>query len=111
VPRIREVGGNKLLAVFKTLFSWPALQIVWQHRPDLLLTNGPGTCMPLCMAAYLLRVLGLHDTTLIYVESWCRTKSLSTTGRLLYPFADRLVVQWEDVKEGYPAADLCGWLY
>lgn len=53
-----------------------------------------GTCLPICLAAYALRFLGLLPVRVVFVESLCRVQSLSLTGRLLYYLADRFVVQW-----------------
>ena len=34
---------------------------------------------------------------LLYVESFCRVKSLSLTGKLLKPIVDKFIVQWPDL--------------
>ncbi|KIS67078.1 N-acetylglucosaminyldiphosphodolichol N-acetylglucosaminyltransferase anchoring subunit ALG14 [Mycosarcoma maydis] len=61
---------------------------------DVILMNGPGTCVPIVIAVYLLRVLALPSPKLIYVESFARVKSLSLTAKLIRPFVDRFVLQW-----------------
>lgn len=58
-----------------------------------------GTCLPLCLAGYALRFLGVKRVKVIFVESFCRVQSLSLTGRLLYYLADRFVVQWPGLVE------------
>jgi beta-1,4-N-acetylglucosaminyltransferase len=58
-----------------------------------------GTCLPICMAGYLLRYCGVRPVRVVFVESFCRVKTLSLTGRLLYYFADRFVVQWPQLKD------------
>ncbi|PYH46106.1 glycosyltransferase family protein [Aspergillus saccharolyticus JOP 1030-1] len=85
--------------------------------PDIILTNGPATAVCVILAARLLRLwhalhvavgLGSHsgsDTTLssdfklrtIFVESWARVTTLSLSGKLLLPFADRFLVQWPEL--------------
>lgn len=65
---------------------------------DVLLLNGPGTCFVLCVAAYINRFLGLPSPKLVYVETFARVRTLSLTGKLLRPIADRFIVQWPDRK-------------
>eukprot|EP01031_Cornospumella_fuschlensis_P032110 gene32109-38831_t len=45
---------------------------------------------------------------ILYVESFCRVQHLSLTGKLLYPIADRFIVQWEDLAEKYSRAEYLG---
>lgn len=73
--------------------------MVWKSRPDLLLVNGPGTCLPVCLSALALRFFGLLDTRVVFVESVCRVTSLSLTGRMLYYLADQVQVQWPELKQ------------
>lgn len=51
-----------------------------------------GTCLPVCYAAFLLRAVGLASSRIVFAESFCRVKTLSLTGKLLYPIADKVVV-------------------
>ncbi|XP_030379266.1 UDP-N-acetylglucosamine transferase subunit ALG14 homolog [Scaptodrosophila lebanonensis] len=104
VPRSREVGQSWLSSIFTTLWAllW-SFWLVWRDRPQLLLCNGPGTCVPYCYVAFLLRLLGrLPATTkIVFVESYCRVKTLSLSGRLLLPLADMFVVQWPALATRY----------
>lgn len=40
------------------------------------------------------QLLGLFSFRSVFVESFCRTQTLSLAGRLLYPVVDTFVVQW-----------------
>ena len=56
IPRSREVGQSWLTSNFTTLRALaPAAGIVLRRRPRLLLVNGPGTCIPVCAAAFVFR--------------------------------------------------------
>ncbi|EEP77082.1 conserved hypothetical protein [Uncinocarpus reesii 1704] len=91
--------------------------------PDLILTNGPGIAVCVIVAARILRFLswllvlspppfekpdklrrskGSRRRYLrtIFVESWARVTTLSLSGKLVLPIADRFLVQWEPL-EGY----------
>ncbi|PWY76410.1 glycosyltransferase family protein [Aspergillus sclerotioniger CBS 115572] len=92
--------------------------------PDIILTNGPATAVCVVLAARLLRLWfflcgvfsvgrGTKSGTsapsdfqlrTIFVESWARVKTLSLSGKLLLPFADRFLVQWPGLegKKAWP---------
>ncbi|XP_008107394.1 UDP-N-acetylglucosamine transferase subunit ALG14 homolog isoform X2 [Anolis carolinensis] len=71
---------------------------------SLVLCNGPGTCVPICVSALLLKMLGLKKVTIVYIESICRVENLSLSGKILYYFSDYFFVQWPTLKEKYPKA-------
>ncbi|XP_036308726.1 UDP-N-acetylglucosamine transferase subunit ALG14 homolog isoform X1 [Pipistrellus kuhlii] len=109
IPRSREVRQPWLTTVLTTLHAaCLSLPLTLRVRPDLVLCNGPGTCVPVCAAAVLLGVLGVKRVTLVYVESLCRVEHLSLTGRLLRPFADYFLVQWPALKAKYPSSVYLG---
>ncbi|XP_015752686.1 PREDICTED: LOW QUALITY PROTEIN: UDP-N-acetylglucosamine transferase subunit ALG14 homolog [Acropora digitifera] len=103
IPRSREVHQSWLSTILTTLnavfFSFP---LVFGEKPDLLLCNGPGTCIPICLAVFVLKVSGLKDVRMVFVESICRVKTLSLSGKILYHFADHFFVQWKQLQEKYP---------
>ncbi|XP_059530947.1 UDP-N-acetylglucosamine transferase subunit ALG14 homolog [Myotis daubentonii] len=109
IPRSREVRQSWLSTVATTLHSaCLSLPLTYRVRPDLVLCNGPGTCVPICAAAVLLGVLGVKRVTVVYVESLCRAEHLSLTGRILRPFADYFLVQWPALKRKYPTSVYLG---
>lgn len=96
VPRSREVRQSYASAVLSTGRAvWAAVPLVWREQPDLVLTNGPGTCVPIVAAAAGLRLLGRNqDARLVFVESFCRVKNISLSGKILQWLVDLFVVQW-----------------
>nr|XP_034978976.1 UDP-N-acetylglucosamine transferase subunit ALG14 homolog isoform X4 [Zootoca vivipara] len=75
---------------------------------SLVLCNGPGTCVPICASALLVRMLGIKNVTIVYVESICRVENLSLSGKILYHFSDYFFVQWPALKEKYPKSIYLG---
>jgi len=65
---------------------------------DVLILNGPGTCFVLCIAVYISKFFGLPAPRIIYVETFARVKSLSLSGKLIRPFADRFITQWPRLR-------------
>lgn len=106
IARAREVGQSAAWAVWGTLRGFAhALRVVHAEQPRLLLVNGPGTCIPVCAAAVLLRALGLAPRTLliVFVESVCRVEALSVSGHAAYwlGLADVVAVQWRQLQARY----------
>jgi len=98
IKRSREVGQSWLTTVFTTLIStMHSILLVPKLSPNLVLCNGPGTCIPICIGALVTRMLFLGDPTIVFVESFCRVQSLSLSGKLLYPFVDKFIVQWPEL--------------
>ncbi|CAI5776705.1 Hypothetical predicted protein [Podarcis lilfordi] len=103
IPRSREVRQLWSSSVVTTLRSmFYSLPLTFRLKPDLVLCNGPGTCVPICASALLLRMLGIKSVTIVYVESICRVENLSLSGKILYHFSDYFIVQWPALKEKYP---------
>ncbi|PIK41502.1 putative UDP-N-acetylglucosamine transferase subunit ALG14-like [Apostichopus japonicus] len=109
IPRSREVRQSYLTSIASTLYAtWYAFPLVFRVKPDLVLVNGPGTCIPVCAASFMLRVLGLRTVIQVYVESICRVEHLSVSGLIMYYFADKLLVQWPQLVTKYPRAQYIG---
>uniref|UniRef100_A0A8C8VLA3 UDP-N-acetylglucosamine transferase subunit ALG14 n=1 Tax=Pelusios castaneus TaxID=367368 RepID=A0A8C8VLA3_9SAUR len=109
IPRCREVqqswSSSILTTVYSIFYSFP---LTFKLKPDLILCNGPGTCVPVCLSALLLGILGLKKVIIVYVESICRVETLSLSGKILYYFSDYFIVQWPALKEKYPKSVYLG---
>lgn len=100
IPRSRNVdqsfGSSIISTIYATVTSFP---ILWRFKPNVILCNGPGTCVPICVVAFILRCLFLSNCRIIFVESICRVRSLSLTGSIMQYFADVFVVQWPQLND------------
>eukprot|EP00933_Yihiella_yeosuensis_P054767 TRINITY_DN5331_c2_g1_i1.p1 TRINITY_DN5331_c2_g1~~TRINITY_DN5331_c2_g1_i1.p1 ORF type:complete len:245 (-),score=20.86 TRINITY_DN5331_c2_g1_i1:167-829(-) len=109
VPRSREVGQSWSSSAVSTAKAFIfCLSLVWKIRPQVVLVNGPGTCVPVVAAAFFFEIFCMRPVSLLFVESVCRVRSLSMTGKILYRFADLFVVHWEELVERYPKAKHLG---
>uniref|UniRef100_A0A915B3X9 UDP-N-acetylglucosamine transferase subunit ALG14 n=2 Tax=Parascaris univalens TaxID=6257 RepID=A0A915B3X9_PARUN len=100
IGRSREVLQSYFTAILSTLRAlMHSFAVVWKERPDVLLCNGPGTCIPVCFAAAMFDLLRLRDTRIFFIESICRVKSLSLSALILYylRIPDSIIVQWRDL--------------
>ncbi|KAJ0533478.1 putative oligosaccharide biosynthesis protein Alg14 [Helianthus annuus] len=111
IYRSREVGQSYITSVGTTLYALAhALWLMVKIRPQVILCNGPGTCIPICAIAFVFKVLGIRWSHIFYVESIARVKRLSLSGLLLYKLrmADQLFVQWPSLQKQYPRAHYVG---
>ncbi|CUA69242.1 UDP-N-acetylglucosamine transferase subunit ALG14 [Rhizoctonia solani] len=122
MPRARRVHQSLVSTPFTALYS-----LVWTLRfmtlpailskrkfADALVINGPGTCVALVLVAYFNRFWWLESPRIIYVESFARVNSLSLSGKLVQPLADRFLVQWPTLAQteglGIGTPHYRGWL-
>ncbi|KAJ9690933.1 hypothetical protein PVL29_013203 [Vitis rotundifolia] len=113
IYRSREVGQSYITSVWTTIIAIAhALWIMIKIRPQVILCNGPGTCLPLCVIAFLFKVVGIRWSSTFYVESIARVRRLSLSGLLLYKLrmADQFFVQWPQLQKKYPRAHYVGCL-
>ncbi|KAL7716987.1 UDP-N-acetylglucosamine transferase subunit ALG14 [Entamoeba marina] len=97
IPRSRSVGQSYFTSIFTTLYAlFVCFKMMYIIDADVLLCNGPGTCVPVCIACWLLH---LKKVKLIYLESVCRVTTLSLSGKILQHLVDVFVIQWEELKK------------
>jgi beta-1,4-N-acetylglucosaminyltransferase len=101
ITRSRKVHQSYFSSIFTTLQSFfDCLKLMIIERPNLILCNGPGTCVPVCLVAFLFKVFYINSSCKIaFIESYCRVKSLSLTGWLLLYLSDIFVVQWPQISK------------
>ncbi|KAH1124013.1 hypothetical protein GYH30_013973 [Glycine max] len=111
IYRSREVGQSYITSIWTTLIAMVhALWLMIKIRPEVILCNGPGTCIPLCSIAFIFKILGIRWSSIFYVESIARVRRLSLSGLLLYKLrmVDQLFVQWPQLQRQYPRATYVG---
>lgn len=82
-----------------TLLAWRFLR---RERPDLVVSTGAAVAIPFFVLA---RFFGAKTA---YIEVIDRVHSPTVTGRIVYPFAHRFYVQWEEQRRFYPNARCVG---
>lgn len=99
------MGQSWFTTVFTTAYALVhSVSLVVRVLPDVVICNGPGTCVPVCVAAFALRFFGLKWCKIVFVESFCRSRSLSLSGRMLYPLSDVFVVHWKGLERKISAS-------
>ncbi|KAM0904968.1 hypothetical protein ACQ4PT_017665 [Festuca glaucescens] len=111
IYRSREVGQSYITSIGTTVLAvLHAMWLIIRIRPQVIFCNGPGTCIPLCASAFILKVLGLGWSSIFYIEGIARVKKLSLSSLLLYKLrlADQFFVQWPQLQQKYPRAQCAG---
>ncbi len=88
---------------FKLFFQ--AKRILKFEQPDIIITTGALISFPFCLLAK------MKGKKIVYIESFARIHDKSLTGRLVYPFADLFLVQWEEMVKVYPKAEFVGSIF
>ncbi len=91
---------------FKLIYNcFKSIFLYLKVHPDYIITTGVHTAGPMCLIGK------MFGSRIIYIETFANMVSKTATGRLLYPIADRFIVQWSSMKKIYPNAVDGGWIY
>jgi len=110
IPRSREVGQSFFTSIFSTLkaFVFSFIKVA-QIKPEIILANGPGTCLPICVSGFITKIIGITPCCCIALaESYACISHPSLTTKLLHPIVDVLFVQWTGLLKLYPSAIYSG---
>lgn len=101
ITRSRKVHQSYVSSILTTLKSLiDCFPLLLHSRPDLILCNGPSTCVPICLVAFLLKIFYVNaGCRIAFIESFCRVKTLSLSGKILLYLSDIFVVQWPDIQK------------
>ena len=88
-----EYIGVSLIKMIKSFL--PIFKIFKTEKPQMVISTGSEIAIPTFIIA---RIMGIKT---IYIESWCRVKTRSHTGKVLYYFSDLFLVQWPDLVKVY----------
>lgn len=96
--------------IIKYLFIFIAMIIksmylVIKIRPKAIVTTGTHTAVPIC---YMGKLFGCK---IIYIETFANINSQTLAGKIVYPIADKFIIQWETMKKLYPKADYYGGIF
>lgn len=75
-----------------------AIKVLKKEKPDLIISSGAAVAVPFF---YFGKLFGAKT---VYIEVFDRIDKPTLTGKLVYPVADKIIVQWEEMKKVYPKA-------
>lgn len=96
----------KIIYPFKLIANcFKSLYFFLKIRPDVVITTGTHTAVPMCYIAHFFK------KKVIFIETFANSKGPTKSGKMVYPIADKFIVQWESMLEFYPKAIFGGWIY
>ena len=103
---LHQVNRREKSFIFRMIGnSLKTLRILISERPDAVISTGALATIPMCLFG---KIFGKK---IIFIESFAKVNSQTLTGKLVYKFADRFYVQWEEMKQFYPNAICKGGIY
>ena len=97
---------KKIKYFFKTTFNTiKSLCVFIKIRPKAIVTTGTHTAMPMCIIGKLL------GAKIIFIETYANVFTPTGSGKFIYKFADKFIVQWEDMLKVYPKATYLGGIF
>lgn len=102
MPKHETVRGylGVIPRLISNIVAFVKLHVKYNVR--IVLTTGPGVVL---LHAGLLRLIRRE---VVFVESWCRFRSISRTGRILHWLGATIYVQNEEVLQLLPRLKYCG---
>lgn len=82
-----------------------SLKIILSFKPDVIITTGSHTAVPMCLMAKLFR------KKIIWILCHARVITKERSANTIYPLTDLFIVQWESAKKLYPKAKYYGGVY
>lgn len=103
---LNQINRKEVLFLPKLIINMVrSIYIIMKERPKVMITTGALATIPIAL------LIKLFGGKLIYLESFAKVSSKNLTGNLLYRFADRFYVQWEEMLKLYPNAIFKGGIY
>ena len=92
--------------IFKFMFNcFKSIFLYFKYSPKYIITTGTHTAVPMCYIGKFFR------SKIIFIETFANRESKTLAGRLVYPIADKFIVQWEEMLKLYPKAECWGWIF
>ncbi len=104
IPRPRVIYDKSVIrSVLLTIKSIIAsFGIVMRSTALGIVSAGPGLTVPLFLWAFVFK------KKRVFIESWSRVTTRSTSGVICYYLSDLFFVQWPELKKEYPKAIYAG---
>lgn len=74
-------------------------------KPDVVVSTGTHTAVFMCYIAKIFR------KKVIWIETFANRNTGTLAGKIVYPIADKFIVQWEEMKKVYKNSYYFGSLF
>lgn len=103
----RPEGKSRNLAFFLSIFKnfFFAFKKIRQFKPKVIITTGSHTAIPFCIMGKLM------GCKIVWILSFARINSKASSANLIYPIADKFIVQWAEMQNHYKKSIYLGSIY
>lgn len=103
----RSKGQKRNLSFIFSLIvnAFLSLKILIQHYPKAIITTGSHTAIPMCLLGK------LSGAKIIWILSYARINSKAFSADIIYPIADKFIVQWPGMQKFYEKSIYLGGIY
>ena len=103
----RSKGQKRNLSFVFSLIvnAFLSLKILIGHFPKAIITTGSHTAIPMCLLG---KITGVK---IIWILSYARINSRAFSADIIYPIADKFIIQWPGVQKFYKKAVYLGGIY
>lgn len=103
----RPNGNKRSITFFLNLFYnfFLTIRFLFTHFPKVIITTGSHTAVPICLLG---KLLGIK---IVWILSYARVNSRAFSATLIYPIADKFIIQWPGVQKFYKKAIFLGGIY
>lgn len=103
---ISQVNRSEKFFLLKLIkITFQSFRIYLKEKPDVVISTGALSVIPTILIGKIFK------KKIIFIESFAKINSPTLTGKLVYKFADKFIVQWENMLEFYPKAEYLGSIY
>ena len=74
-------------------------------RPDFIVTTGTHTAVPMC------RIAHMFKKKVVWIETMANIDTGTKAGRIVYKYADKMIVQWSELLKVYPNGEYWGTIF
>lgn len=103
----RPEGKNRNLAFYISILKnfHFAFKKIRKFKPRVIITTGSHTAIPFCIMGKLL------GCKIVWILSFARINSKASSANLIYPIADKFIVQWPEMQNHYKKSIYLGSIY
>lgn len=76
-----------------------------KFNPDYVVTTGTHTAVPMCYFAH------KHHKKVVFIETFANIDTPTESGKIIYKYADKFVVQWPTMLKEYDKAECWGSIF
>lgn len=96
---VRQLNRKKISFPLKYILNYfKVKKIINKIKPDVVISTGALATISPCKIAHRKKI------KVIFIESFAKVDTPTRTGKYIYKFADKFIVQWESLLRVYPKA-------